>query len=252
MSRYLHLLVLAMSALTIFGIASARATPPNPGQTPVVVELFTSQGCSSCPPADNFLGELAGQANVLALAFHVDYWDYIGWKDPFASPEFTRRQRDYQGSLGTRVVYTPQMVIDGQIDAVGSHRGEVRDAIVQAAMHPKIPITIDTLESGELQARIPAAEIKLADNAVIWLVRFDGKHETAVKRGENSGATLVNYNVVREIRQLGEWTGAALDLPLAIRLDEMGASGCAVIVQSGPTGPIIGAAVIRPDPDGGS
>ncbi|MGH6931333.1 MAG: DUF1223 domain-containing protein [Dongiaceae bacterium] len=240
------------AALVALGASNGQATPPESSQTPVVVELFTSQGCSSCPPADAFLGELASQDNVLALGFHVDYWDYIGWKDLFASPEFTRRQRDYQRSLGTRVVYTPQMVIDGQIDAVGSRKGDVRRAIAESAARVKIPVAIDALESGELVARIPAAAGDLAEGAVVWLVRFDGKHVTAVKRGENTGATLTDYNVVRELRQLGEWTGVAVDLPLGIRRDEMGDSGCAVIVQSGSTGPIIGAAAIRPNPGGGS
>jgi hypothetical protein len=241
-----------VASLAAFGATGAHGTPPDSGQTPVVVELFTSQGCSSCPPADAFLGELAAEGNVLALAFHVDYWDYIGWKDPFASPQFTQRQRDYQRSLGTRVVYTPQMVIDGRIDAVGSRRGEVRHAIAQSATHAKVPVVIDSSATGELVVRIPAAEIDQADPAVVWLIRFDGKHVTEVKRGENSGSTLTDYNVVREMRNLGEWRGGALDLPLGIRMADIGASGCAVIVQSGSTGPIIGAAVLKPDPDSGS
>jgi hypothetical protein len=245
MSRFAMVASLAAIAAT-----DARGTSLDAGQAPVVVELFTSQGCSSCPPADTLLGELAAEGNVLALSFHVDYWDYIGWKDPFASPVFTRRQRDYQRSLGARMVYTPQMVIDGRIDVVGSRRGEVRRAIAQSATHSKLPVTIDSSEPGELLARIPAAEVDLADPAVVWLVQFDGKQVTDVKRGENSGATLVNHNVVREIRQLGEWRGAAIDLPLGLRMDDIGAGGCAVIVQSGPTGPIIGAAVL--DPDSGS
>jgi hypothetical protein len=231
---------------------TTQAESTNSGQTPVVVELFTSQGCSSCPPADAFLGELVGEGNVLALAYHVDYWDYIGWKDPFASPEFTQRQHDYKRSLGTRMIYTPQMVVDGQIDVVGSHRAAVRSAIVQSAARVKFPISIDADGSGELLARLPATADAIAEDAVVWLIRFDGKHETAIKRGENSGATLTDYNVVRDMRQLGEWTGQAIDLPLGIRKDELGTGGCAVIVQNGPTGPVIGAAVIPANPEGGS
>ena len=242
----------AATALAMFGALAAQSASAASGQAPVVVELFTSQGCSSCPPADEFLGELAMRDDVLALAYHVDYWDYIGWKDPFASADFTQRQRDYQGSLGTHMVYTPQMVIDGKFDAVGSRRSEVGRIILESAAHAKIPIAIDAAPSGELIAHIPAATIDLSDPAVVWMVRFDAKHVTEVGRGENSGATLTDYNVVRELRQMGEWTGAALDVPLGVRKEDLSSSGCAVIVQGHGLGPVIGAAVIRPDPGSGS
>jgi hypothetical protein len=213
--------------------------------TPVVVELFTSQGCSSCPPADAFLGELARRSDVIALAFHIDYWDYIGWKDPFASPAWTERQHAYKRALGLHMVYTPQMVIDGRADAVGSEQRTVNDAITAAAQHDKVAISITREAAGHYRVALPAAG---ADRpglpATVWLAVFDREHTTPVKRGENTGRTLTDYNAVRELRQLGEWSGAATELPLDLDASAMTGKGCAVIVQAGAVGPILGAALL--------
>ena len=214
---------------------------------PVVVELFTSQGCSSCPPADALLGELADQPGVIALAHHVDYWDYIGWKDPFARPEATKRQRRYAEQLGLRFIYTPQMVIDGQVDVVGSRRAQVISSVVTAqTTGESLDIEID--EDGPLgKVRIPAGE-KPAKPATIWMAVFDDEHRTDVQRGENSGRELVDANVVREFVSLGTWNGEAMEL--SIDLTEaiaQGRGGSAIIVQEGGVGRVLGAALIALD-----
>ncbi len=213
---------------------------------PVVVELFTSQGCSSCPPADALLGELAEQPGLLALSFHVDYWDYIGWKDPFASAQYTQRQRDYAASLNLRYVYTPQIVIDGRHDIVGSHRREVTRTIQKAAKTPaEVKVTLDAENGG--RAMLSAGKAPQG-GATVWLVMFDDSHSTEVARGENRGRELRDSNVVRELRELGTWTGEAMVFPLdmaAARAE--GRGGCAVIVQQGRGGPVIGAAVLDLD-----
>jgi hypothetical protein len=217
------------------------AAGPGDGR-PVVVELFTSQGCSSCPPADALLDELAKQSGVLALSFHIDYWDYIGWKDPFASPQYTERQRDYAAKLGLRYVYTPQMVIDGRHDAVGSNRGDVTRAIQQAAgTAPVVAVSLDDTEGG--RAILSAGEAP-SGGATVWLVAFDDGHDTPVARGENRGRDLHNSNVVRELRALGTWTGEAKTFPLDFQAERAeGRGGCAIIVQQGRGGPVLGAAV---------
>lgn len=214
---------------------------------PVVVELFTSQGCSSCPPADALLGELAEQPGVIALAHHVDYWDYIGWKDPFARPEATKRQRRYSEKLGARFIYTPQMVIDGQIDVVGSRRTQVISSLVTAQTTGKsLAIEIDGRASAAT-VRIPAGDLP-AEPATVWLAVFDDEHRTDVQRGENSGQELVDANVVREFVSIGTWNGEALELSvdLAAAIAD-GRDGCAVIVQEGGVGRILGAALMELD-----
>jgi len=215
----------------------------------VVVELFTSQGCSSCPPADALLGELVGQPNILALSFHVDYWDYIGWKDPFASAQYTNRQREYAATLGLRYVYTPQIVVDGRHDVVGSHRREVTRAIQQAG--ETVPVVKVTLESAEGGRAVLSAGSAPAGGATVWLVTFDDGHSTPVERGENRGRDLRNSNVVRELTTLGTWNGEAKSFPLDFaKARSEGRGGCAVIVQDGRGGPVLGAAVF--DLDGAS
>ena len=227
--------------------AAAEKSQGNPGGTPqgtplTVVELFTSQGCSSCPPADAFLGELAKRDDLLALSVHVDYWDYIGWKDPFASPLNTQRQRDYARKLRLRYVYTPQMVIQGAFQATGSDRAKVLASIEKAAKAKRVPVTIER-KQGKIHVAIPGAPT--TDEAAVWLVLFDGQHETAIRRGENGGRTLSYYNVVRKMIRIGTWSGREMKIPTGIT-GEMaaGRDGCGVIVQSLKTGRILGAAKI--------
>ena len=208
---------------------------------PVVVELYTSQGCSSCPPADEFAGELAELPGVLPLSFHVDYWDYIGWKDPFASPEHTQRQRGYAQELSIRYVYTPQMVIDGSFDAVGFRRSEVFAAIARAAAdQPDIALDFDG-ETGRLL--VPAGEAP-PEGATLWLAVFDHEHSTDIARGENAGRKLSYYNVVRDLRDLGTWTGEPLEIAIDLSAAEAN-DACVILLQEGKTGRILSAVTME-------
>jgi hypothetical protein len=204
--------------------------------TPVVVELFTSQGCNSCPPADALLGELAGRADVVALSLHVDYWDYIGWKDPYGSPMNTDRQRRYAEALNLRYVFTPQIIVDGRANVVGSHRDEVLAEIEKAAGRAK-PIDIQFLTEGGGKVVIPAGHAPDV-GATIWLAVYDRNHETEVKRGENAGRTIRNANVVRSFERLGTWTGERVEIPLDLNgASARGRDGCAVIAQDRSVAP---------------
>jgi len=239
-------LVLFVGGLSFASTAEEPAT----SATPVVVELFTSEGCNSCPPADAFLGVLAQRSDLIALAFHVDYWNYIGWEDPFSSPEATQRQRDYARSLGLGSVYTPQVVIDGSFDAIGSNRTQVNRAIAAASQRGKIPIAIAADAAGSWHATILATQID--QPATVWLALYDRQHVTPVKRGENAGATLTEYNIVREFRRVGQWDGAKLDLPFDFGTTDLANRGFAIIVQDGASGKILGAALLPVAPAGGS
>ena len=210
---------------------------PALAQGPTVVELFTSQGCSSCPPADAFLGELAKRDDVLALAFHVDYWDYIGWKDPFADPVHTSRQRDYSSKLGLRYVFTPQMVVQGASSATGSDQTAVLGLIGRDRGMDRLEVKMSRDASGLVTASLPAAPG--ADEADVWVAFYDRKHVTSIKRGENGGRTLSNFNVVRKLVRIGSWRGQAMDIPIRVMSE---GDACAVLVQSVRTGRILGAA----------
>jgi hypothetical protein len=216
----------------------ADAAPP----APVVVELFTSQGCNSCPPADRLLGELAARDDVLPLSFHVTYWDRLGWPDTFGLEASTRRQGDYADRLGLRGLYTPQMVIGGRLDAVGSQRGRVLAAIELLQSHPEPGPTI-ALEEGEL--RLEAGD---QGPCTLWLIGFDPAHDVRIERGENRGRTLRYHNVVREIVALGTWRGEATRLPLPRARLAPERRDAAVLVQRAADGAIVGARRIMLEP----
>ncbi|MBK1697009.1 DUF1223 domain-containing protein [Rhodovibrio salinarum] len=208
----------------------------------VVVELFTSQGCSSCPPADRLLGELKGRPGVIALSLHVDYWDYIGWQDPYGLARHTNRQQAYRHRLGLDYVYTPQIVVDGALQAVGSRRQAVLDQLARARQRPSAVRP----QLAEDRAVIPAATVDR--EARVWLVTFDARHATDVADGENAGDRLVNHNVVRSWQDLGAYTGARRDISLDLaEARAAGRSGCALLVQQDGTGAILGAAMRRFD-----
>jgi len=231
--------IATLALIAAFVSADARG-----GERLTVVELFTSQGCSSCPPADEYLGVLAERSDLLALSLHVDYWDYIGWKDPFADPAYTERQRQYQKHFNIRYVYTPQMVIQGAYQAVGSKRGEVAERIKSAQALPSLDIAL-AREAGGLAVRVEAAGTSgvAAEDASIWLVAFDERHQTAIARGENKGRTIVNRNVVRRFDLVGNWNGDAVAQRVPdVAADATGGRGIAVLVQSQATGRILGAA----------
>jgi hypothetical protein len=176
---------------------------------PVVVELFTSQGCSSCPPANAYLNELARErADVLALAFHVTYWDRLGWKDPFSLVAATERQDVYGHRFGDGS-YTPEIVVDGASSHVGSSRQEVGSAIEKARQQSQTAASVSVTQDGrQLRTEVGAGK----GGGRVLLIGFDHDHQTAIRRGENSGRTLEEANVVRSIRAIGDWQGAALHL----------------------------------------
>jgi hypothetical protein len=202
----------------VLGIAPLQA-----GERPIVVELFTSEGCSSCPPADALLAELAGRPGVLALSFHVDYWDRLGWKDPFSSPDATRRQHGYADLLSLATVYTPQMVVDGRWQAVGSDRAEVEQALGAAQRNrDEVPVTL-AVDHGRAQITMGPGNGGVA--ATLLLVGFDRQHVSAVSRGENGGRTLSHVDVVRSIEEVAPFDGRAktLDLPIRSTSDRVAA-----------------------------
>lgn len=213
-----------------------------------VVELFTSQSCYSCPPAERLLGKLAGRDDIIALEHHVDYWDQLvygsagRWKDAFSSPEATQRQRDYNRAIrGTGSVYTPQMVVNGRLEVVGNRPGEVETTIVRAGLDRKrdggVAVAVAP-RSGGLDIRIDGEGGAKAD---VWIVRFLTEHTTEVTAGENKGKTLTNHHIVREVRHVGSWKGTAQSVVVNDFALEEG-FGCAVIVQQANAGPILGAA----------
>lgn len=211
-----------------------------------VVELFTSQGCSSCPPADAFLAELAEREDVVALSLHVDYWDYLGWKDSFGRLEHTERQYAYAKVRGDGKVFTPQMVVNGQEGLVGSNR----EALEEALTHADLPLDVSiSRNGGALDIVVDPGEEALAyhlPDVTVRLIVFDPAATVAIARGENAGKTATYRNVVRSMRPIGMWKGERLEISLPA--DEMLLHedyGCAVLVQEdrrdGP-GRILGAA----------
>lgn len=202
---------------------------------PVLVELFTSQGCNSCPPADAYLGDLAKRKDVVALAFHVDYWDYIGWKDPFGDASWSARQRKYSQALMTRQVYTPQMIVDGSQHAIGSDRRSVERLIASAAKTKRPTLDIARTVSG-LDLRIDGA-----GQGEIWIVGYDPKHETKVTRGENAGRTLAEFNIVRGLKRIDAWKGGPLARAIPASELPPGVAHVALIQES-DLGPVLAVA----------
>jgi hypothetical protein len=247
--RYLCALLVAAALAVAAGHQSARAA--SSARRLVVLELFTSQGCSSCPAADELLGYIAAmREDVIALSFHVDYWNYIGWKDLFATAETTARQKDYADALGISYVYTPQLVIDGRRHVVGSDKRAVVAEIERSleASTLQVPVEMTSRADGSLAVRIAAAD-SFDGAASVWLVNFDRQHETQVDAGENSGRSLVNYHVVREHRRIGTWRGEALTFDIdaedVAQARGTPGEGCAILVQEGDgTGRIVGAQAV--------
>ncbi|MDP1737241.1 MAG: DUF1223 domain-containing protein [Caulobacter sp.] len=224
----------ALLAFVVLMLLSPTAAPARV-RPPVVVELFTAQGCSSCLKANTLVSELAERPDVLALTFGVDYWDYLGWPDTYARPEFTERQRAYARKLALREVYTPQVVVDGQAQASGV-RGDRVEALVTAALRtPTNPP--DMLFMGTRRVAVGSGPVPRG-GAEVWLIRYDPREqEVTPKRGDNRGQTLVQRNVVREVVRLGGWRGK----PTAYRIPatEIEGLSTAILVQAAKGGRII-------------
>ncbi len=205
----------------------------------VVVELFTSQGCASCPPADEILHELAQRDDVIALALHVDYWDYIGWVDVFGRPENTARQQAYARAAKAKMVYTPQMVVGGVDMMIGSRPMRVMDAIQAHNSQPNL-FDVHLTRSGDtLRIMAPAGEPGEYD---VQLVRYVALQTVAIGRGENAGRELDYANVVTAWDDLGQWDGTS---PLMVSATTTGPEPAVVIIQTSGHGPIVGAAQLR-------
>jgi len=215
---------------------------------PVVIELFTSQGCSSCPPADSYLRSLAKRTDILALGFHVDYWNYAGWTDPFSKPEFTQRQRDYAAAFHDSYVYTPLMVVSGKNQGVGSDQQKIDQLIAaeKSAQSSVVPVTLSGSPAG-LKVDLAAGDTGITSApADIWLVRFDGEKRTTIVRGENRGRYAQDVNIVRELVRIAEWTGDPLHFEVVLpKRSGSGEWGCAILIQAPNGGPILGAAQIK-------
>jgi hypothetical protein len=241
--RQAALAVLAGSAfLAIFWSAAARADPR------AVVELFTSQGCSSCPPADNLLGELARDSSIVAISLPIDYWDYLGWTDTLALPGHAKRQRAYARMRGDREVYTPQVVVNGATHVLGSDKAAIERAIAQSGGNAGLALPVSvSVSDNALTVNVPAAKNHQASSEV-WLCPLTKSIPVAIGRGENNGHTITYYNVVRRWIKLGDWKGKAdnFKMPLADITSIADVDAVAVVVQSGvpsAPGPMLGAAV---------
>jgi hypothetical protein len=213
------------------GIAAAQAQ-----SRVAVVELFTSEGCSSCPPAEAYLGELAQRPDVLALAYHVDYWDGLGWRDQFVIPEATPRQRGYARSLRLRSIYTPQVVIDGTGDFVGNDRAAIVDALQRS--RSGVPIQIAAREAS---LAIDLSATANGTSSDVMLIAFKRSAVSSIGRGENSGRTLTEHNIVRAVQHLGRYNGHSQTYRAALDSLPKDATDVAVIVQSLGQGPVLGA-----------
>ncbi|MDK3020491.1 DUF1223 domain-containing protein [Pseudodonghicola flavimaris] len=235
--------MLAAAPLCAQQAASAAAPAADPVPGPVVVELFTSQGCSSCPPADRLLRELTDREDVLPLALHVDYWDYIGWKDVFAAPGFTHRQKAYARAAGRKMIYTPQMIVMGQEDVVGAHAMELAELIMSHMRRPVSVMIGAETRGGVLHVSLqPLGPVQ--GPLDVQLVRYTPLEHVQIARGENAGRDLDYANVVTDWDVLGEWDGTS---EAQFQADLKGDSPAAVLVQRSGFGPIVGAARVRRD-----
>jgi hypothetical protein len=230
MRHTLRFVLLASTLSVGFAAASAAETRP------VVLELFTSEGCSSCPPAELIVNELAQRRDVLALSFHVDYWDDLGWRDRYSLASATERQRAYARALHRSSVYTPQAVIDGSQDIVGSQRGALMEAV--SARREGIATSI-SISGGMAQVHVGAGSG--TGNANVLLVGYLREATTPIGRGENSGRTLKESNIVISLRELGQWSGKPRDFALDLAGLAKNVTDIAVLVQSVGQGAILGA-----------
>ncbi len=227
----------ALFSLTLFALPLSALPGTAAARPPVVVELYTAQGCASCGEANGHVAKLADKPGVLALTFSVGYWDYLGWPDSFAKPEFAERQKAYAAKLALREPYTPQVVVDGAAQATGSKTAKVDKLLADAAKARRLTPP-DVHFVGDRRVYVGSARAPKGGGEV-WLVRYDPREQDiAVKSGDNKGQTLPERNVVRELSRLGVWRGG----PAAFRLPVAGEDGLktVVLVQAAHGGRILG------------
>ena len=214
-----------------------------------VVELFTSQGCSSCPSADAVLGRLAERYDVVALSLSIDYWDYLGWKDTLASPRFSERQRAYAHTRGDGAIYTPQAVVNGLVHVNGADEGLIGRTIEntgKSVASSIVPVRLSESKERLVVEAGPAQMGAVAKEATLWLAVIAAHVTVPITRGENQGRTVIYNNVVRDLMPIGMWNGK----PMTVQLERHSfmrpdADRCAAFLQQGKAGPIVGAAILR-------
>ncbi len=236
--------MIRLALLSILAALPALAAPAP--AVPIFVELFTSEGCSSCPPADSVLQWLDRQpiagAQVIVLSEHVDYWNYLGWRDPYSSAIFSDRQKRYADRLGS-TVYTPQMVVNGETQVLGSDRDAVITAITRASRQPSLPLSIQaTRTAGGAQVHIDANTS--GTKAELWLVTARSSARSDVARGENSGRTLTHVAVAKSLMKIARWPASGSDLPLSAAqlASKPGETRIIALLADPHTGRILGAA----------
>lgn len=240
--------VILSACLAAFSLAGAEAGEI---KSPLgVVELFTSQGCSSCPPADKAAATLADDGDVIVLSYHVDYWNYLGWTDTMSSPENTKRQYDYSAAMGRSGVYTPQAVVNGRAEMVGTSEDKLRATLAKLKSDGdglNVPVTMR--KSGdEVIIDIGSGKGK----ADVLVVYFKSREQVAIKDGENEGRTIDYRNIVTDVQTVGMWHGEATRVTLPARvLEPRESDGCAILLQAtdadGNPGAIFGATIMTAD-----
>lgn len=232
-----------------FGLGAAAALwvkPALAAATPdIVVELFTSQGCSSCPRADQILDEIRNRPGVLALTYHVDYWDYLGWKDTLADSRFSARQKAYSHMRGNRGVYTPQAVVNGTTDVLGSDRAGIENAANRTQNLDGVMSVPVTVTQGRGQIKVSVAEGS-GKSGEIWICAVSKQVPITISRGENRGQQITYHNVVRNVLKVGDWNGKAGSWTVPLEnISRDGVDAAAVYIQDGnrdKPGPMLGAA----------
>ena len=245
-SRYILLMTYALTRRNAMALGAA-AMFAKPGfaavARPAVVELFTSQGCSSCPPADAFLETLKNRPGVVALSYHVDYWDYLGWRDTLGGAEYSQRQYDYAHARGDMNVYTPQTIINGGDHFVGSQRSKISDAIDDARSVREERWVDIAMSDNKTDIMINVAAGEPTKEATLWLMAFAPMISTEIKRGENAGSTIAYHNVVRKMVPAGMWHGEAAKIVLPREsVVPPDCKGWVALLQEGKVGRIMGVA----------
>lgn len=241
-------LLLVLASLAAAPCASAQSQLPRTAHHYTVLELFTSQGCSSCPPADVLLKAYSNRPGIMALSLSVDYWDHLGWKDTLATPKNTLRQKAYVKALGTGNVYTPQLVAGGAFQTVGSNKAEIEKVIALAGKDvAKSPVALSAVsDSKRLTIEIGAE--KQVGPATVWLAIVSPVVDVEIKRGENRGRTIAYHNVVRDISPVGMWSGGPMKVELPASALMRPGDRCAVIVQGDDGGRILAATWLTVQP----
>jgi hypothetical protein len=213
-----------------------------------VVELFTSQGCSSCPPADQIIGELAKDPSVIALSLPIDYWDYLGWKDTLADKRFSARQKAYSQARGDRNLYTPQMIVNGSTQVIGSDRASIEGAIMNTSKADgvmSVPVTM-TLSGKLINVSVAASKVPSVARGEVWICSVSKAIPIMIGRGENRGQQVTYYNVVRNLVKVGDWNGSSGSWTVPLEnISRDGVDAAVVYVQDGnrdKPGPMLGAA----------